>query len=212
MQDWETNSTIVNSDGKAIKSILVDPASPATVGVQVTIPAGASSVNMTIQASSVNNPDEPKMNRTSSVVTIEVGAQQEASDPRISFDTWEVALDGKIVSDPVLGDVIEVDPSGDGALIRTTAHFQVAGNYNYTAHVIPEASGTWSAEILAPADATSTEDSGSEQDIAVKLQMTVNSDTETSRHLEIRASRTDSDETGTFDSWTRMPIRKMQSA
>ncbi len=207
LDDWETNSELVNEDGTPIIQIRIIPGSPVLVGVRIRIPEDAESVNLTLRVESINNPDEPRLNRFSSPILIEVGSEQEASDPRVSFGPLEVVGAGRMVTDMELGDVIETSFGGGETFVRVTAEFEIVGDYAYSTSISPEELEIWSVNVRVPDPPTSSENAGSEQNIVIGLELNEDTDSESFRNLEIRVSRTNTDEIGTFDSWVRIPTR-----
>lgn len=208
--DWEDATSLVNASDEQIESVRITPGSPVTVGVQVTVPAGAESVNLSLQVNSVNSPSDSLLNRTSNPVSIEVGEEVIVSDPRITFDALELFGAGTLITDdPELAEVIEVTPNGE-AFIRVTAEFQVGGDFAYSTTVTPEAT-PWSAAVASPSPPATNEAAGGEQDIVISLQFNDNNpDPEPFRTLEIRVERTNVPPEEEFASWRRVAIRSSQ--
>lgn len=76
---WAANTTYVGVDGNQM--VTVDPSDPATVGVDVKVPTGATSVDMTISAVSMHN--DPASSSNQLAVPITVGQAGPTADPSI---------------------------------------------------------------------------------------------------------------------------------
>jgi IPT/TIG domain len=76
---WAADTTYVGVDGNQM--VTVDPSDPATVGVDVKVPTGATSVDMTISAVSMHN--DPASSSNQLAVPITVGQAGPTADPSI---------------------------------------------------------------------------------------------------------------------------------
>jgi len=76
---WSADTTYVGVDGNQM--VTVDPSDPATVGVNVKVPTGATSVDMTVSAVSMHN--DPASSSNQLAVPITVGQAGPTADPSI---------------------------------------------------------------------------------------------------------------------------------
>jgi len=202
---WSENATIRNSNGQTVSSVPVTPGNPATIRVAVTVPAGATRVDLALQVQSVNAPSDPLLNPPPMPITIVVGQSPNVSDSRTTFEQLRIAPTSRLVVDAILGQVVRT-PVGQQTAARVTANFTVAGVYNYTARIVPaEPAGAWSATVTSPAPANTSEIIGSSQQIVVQLSAD-GADSLASRRLEIHATRNGPNGEN-FDSWFPIPIQ-----
>ncbi len=202
---WSTNTRITNLTGQIVSKVTVAPGSPVTVRVVVTVPSGATSVDMALQVNSSNAPNDNLLNPPPTPISIEVGQAPNVSDPRTSFEHFVVAPRERLVNDTVLGQVVRA-PVGQQTLVRVEANFTVAGDYNYSAKLVPASpAGAWSVTVTSPNPPTTPETPGSSQSITAQLSANT-TDTLSSRTLEIHATRNGPDGEN-FDSWFSIPIQ-----
>jgi hypothetical protein len=204
--DWTANTSLFKNGTPLTSSplITIDPASPVHVRLQVTIPVGATSVNAALLVQSLNN--DAQLTTASSPTPLVVGSTPPVNDPRVSFtlEPFGGASKGKIV---MINNVptIEIPFGGGSALVKVSAQFQLPGTYAYSATVDPpDPQGTiWS--LSTPSPTQSTKVANDSEDIAVNVTLHANADPggghPEQRNLVIKASRTDNDATGHFDSW-----------
>ena len=76
---WQSKTTYVGLTVDGM--VTVDPAEPATVGIDVVVPTAAKSVDMTVSATSLHN--DPASSGTGSSVPIVIGTEGPAADPSI---------------------------------------------------------------------------------------------------------------------------------
>lgn len=198
---WQSASRISNMANQTVNHVTVAPGSPVTVRAEVTIPAGAVRADLLLNVVSVNNPTSPDLNVIANPVALVVGAATQVSDPRTSVAALLTAPSSRLVTDPVLGQVIAT-PVGQQTLVRVTAEFSVAGAYTYSARVVPS-TPLWT--VTMQGTTSSTETAGSSQEILTQLAA-VGADTTPTRVIEIHAARTGPGGE-LFDSWLSVPIR-----
>ncbi|RZL85255.1 MAG: hypothetical protein EOP32_00315 [Rhodococcus sp. (in: high G+C Gram-positive bacteria)] len=184
--DWESRATVVD-DGGAERDTFelrpADPADPASgpvrVGVRLTVPVGADSVELSLACEFPPAPNDPDLNRPSSPVAIVVGEAVTPSDPRIVFDAPTISPGGT-VADGAL--IFRVDVP---ARVRLRARLGEAGSFSYAGQVEP-ASDIWTLENPNPAPGVEIpEDGGSEHEFGLTLRATAD-ETNPARVLRVR--------------------------
>jgi hypothetical protein len=204
---WSANTHITDLTKQTISKVTVAQGSPVTVRVSVTVPPEATSVDMALQVQSVNAPNDPLLNPVPLPISIVVGQVPQVSDPRTTFEQLMVSPSSRLVNDPQLGQILRT-PVKQQTLARVTVNFTVAGNYSYSARVVPaDPSGVWSVTVTSPTPPATSEIAGSSQLVISQLSAnTQDTPTLSSRTLEIHATR---NEPGgeNFDSWFTIPIQ-----
>lgn len=207
---WQSNSQLVNQSSSPLSSnqLSLRPGRTVRVGIRVTIPAGAISVDLAIYAQSMNNDEE--LSRSSTLIPIVIGQTQPVSDPRVSINlrNFGPVSRGRIVQ--VNGvDTIEIPYQGF-ARVSFFAEFEEAGHYEYSTSMETQAVNSWSLENLSPTESTEVAN-GTEQ-MGVNVRLLASAPASGTSHPEagfliIRANRTNDDEIGQFESFARIPIR-----
>jgi hypothetical protein len=199
---WSQATSIRNQSNQSITGVTVANGSPVTVNVRVTVPAGATRANLTLQALSQHAPSDPLLN-TSSMLSIVVGQAPVVSDPRVSFEQLLVAPANRLQNDPALGQVIRT-PVGNETLVRVTANFDITGTYAFSGRAVPEDLTLWTVTRDPSTPASNAQGPGNPRDIIVRVAALA-ADNVASRTLEIHAARTGPGET--FDSWFSVAIQ-----
>lgn len=196
---WLNNTRILNQLGSPQPMPTVTPGSPVTVRVAVTVPSGAVSVDLALRVQSISSPQDPKLNVTSTPVTLAVGEAPEISDLRTTFGSLAVA------PSTMLQDGVIIAPGGETALIRVSAEFSLAGVYSYSTRMAGGQDTAWAVSIISPSTPTTTEAAGGSEDIVVQvLSPAAATDGST---LEIHAARV-GPEGPAYDSWFSIPLRQ----
>ncbi len=202
---WSAGTRITNALGQTITTATVAAGSPVTVRVTVTVPAGATRVDLALRAVSVSAPDDPLLNPPPLSMPLVVGQAPQISDARTTFEQMQVFPSDRLVSDPALGQVV-VTPVGQETLIRVSANFTRDGTYDYSARVVPaNPPGAWTVTPISPTPPHTEESDGSSQLIVVRVAAD-SPDPLDSRILEIHAARSGPG-APTFDSWFSVAIQ-----
>jgi hypothetical protein len=200
IDNWMANIILVDGNGNPLLSpfVRIDSLSPVHVGLKVTIPTGATGVDIALNARSLNN--EVGLTTRSSPAHFVVGSAPPVNDSRVGFtlEAFGGASKGKRVNEST----IEI-PFNGSALVTVQAQFKVAGNYVYTANVDPPAPNIWT--ISNPSPTQGNRQAGEIENIGVNVVLNASpapgGGNPEQRSLIVKASRTDSDATGHFDSW-----------
>jgi hypothetical protein len=212
-QTWKQNTTLRLANNAALPSeVTVGPESKVTVKAEVTIPAGATSVNFALRAVSVNNPAE--LTKTSKLIGIKVGDTQVPSDPHTTFSInifGPLANARKTQIDGIDGIEVVYNKS---ELLKVTAHFTADGTYEHTVEMEAPDPNIWA---LTFAPKTTAEVSGGEEVISFTLGLKKTTADPSGAHLEkkfmvVRSKRTNADGTGQFTSFTRFPVQGFTKA
>lgn len=206
VQNWKQSTSLRLANDAAVPTELtVGPTSKVGIKAVVTIPAGAISVNFALRANSVNNPAE--LTKTSKLIGIKVGDTQAASDNRTTFSINKLGPVAKARNAQIDGvDGVEV-AYGQAEVVKVTAHFTEAGDYEHTVEMESPDPNVWTLNFTPK---TTPEISGGEEIIAFTL--TLKKTTADSTHTEkkfvvVKSSRTNTDATGQFQSFTRFPVQ-----
>lgn len=225
---WAASARIVDSVGTEISTAPVsgatavqttqsrklDPGIPVTLGVRVTVPAGATSVSLVLSATSVNNPNTTELQITPVPIKIVVGAAPQASDSRVTFaraafgpfSTVRPVVEGGV-------EILEIPFNGTGQIGYTLTFKNrdsklVAGSYVYDAVLDPPGTSPWTIDKSLLAG--STEQDGSTQQIGVILKLDAPA-TRGGAHPEARTLVVTATRTGTptdpVESFIRVPVR-----
>lgn len=208
LADWSRGTTLTLLTGRAVPiPMTIARLSPVRVNVNITIPAGATSVNMALRAVSVNN--DAALTTASTSLPIRVGSSQTVNDHRIQFvivDLGPFANARKATIDGLQGVEVAFRNAED---LAVNAHFDVAGTYAYSVLIESNEAGIWVPGATVPP--SSIESAGGQQDISVNLRLTASRDPSGAhpekRFMVIKAARTDTDATGRFESTLRFPIQ-----
>ncbi|MET7636354.1 hypothetical protein [Streptomyces sp. NPDC005078] len=200
---WQTGAVLVGSSPVTIR-----PGAPTTVGVRVTVPAGASSVDFAVGVAAQHSTD-PRLNRTSAVRTLAVGQPQKPNDPRTTLSLADIG--------PVFDNVRKVTIDGNEGIeiqyntrgpVPVRADFSVTGRYRYEAE-IENPGGLWELGTPVPAEGEGT--AGQFTKVTTELTSSVTSPSSEQRFMVVRAIRLKEDGTNDFLSYTRFPIRGFSS-
>ncbi|MDH3303447.1 MAG: hypothetical protein OES24_23330 [Acidimicrobiia bacterium] len=211
VSDWEDGAQVLDDTGAAAGTVTLEPADPSVAGsgpvritIRVTVPVGATSVNLALEASSMDDPTDAGLNRQSSPVAVEVGQPPEVSDPRITFEAPTVTANGTI--DPADGAV--VIPVGLPVRVRVDAILVAGGTFTYAASLEPDDGGAvWEMVDQAPAPGVQVPDgAGSQEEIAVTLTPAT-ADAATDRFLRFDVNAVDGTGTVLYTSFTRIRLR-----
>jgi hypothetical protein len=135
--DWDDATRLVNDSGTEIPSseVLVNTGNPAKVGVEVTVPHGATSVELAVHAESLHN--DAQLSNTSNLITISVGDPyvDNANAPTFILDNYPTGPTIPIRKRTIGGvDVIEIS-FGKTAQISVEAGLRLAGRYTFSAAI-----------------------------------------------------------------------------
>lgn len=212
--DWLSNTTILDTGSTgnpSVSELRVQPGKPGQIRVNFKVPQGATSAKLQLQASSISNPNNIDLNKTSNPpLELKIGQAVTPSDPNTTFklkgygpavkNARIVQIDGK--------DGVEIQFS-QTQFVRVDATFTLKGTYDYSHKISPDSTG-WTIPStgtnLSPAN--SIEQAGSGETIAVSV---TSIDTNTpQRTLEIKAVRRADTEGPSRVSWIEIPIRGFQ--
>jgi hypothetical protein len=198
---WESGTTFV---GAANDILTIAPASPVTIGVQVTVPAGATSAELTLRAESLHN--DPGSSSSSPVVPIVVGQDQPENDSRISVFLGELTNHMRVApGEQEL--VLQVEYAAAGTprtiLVPVEARFAVAGTYDYAASV-QNGGALWTVGTVTPAN--TTEPINGTQTISVQLIFAGTKAEGERRNLTVTATRRDTSGPGRIAASMVLPV------
>ncbi|MFD9100231.1 hypothetical protein ACFVZN_04055 [Streptomyces virginiae] len=199
---WQTGAVLVGSSPVTIR-----PGAPTTVGVRVTVPAGASSVDFAIGVAAQHSTD-PRLNRTSAVRTLAVGQPQKPSDSRTTLTLADIG--------PLVDNVRKASIDGNEGIeiryntrgqIPVRVQFSVTGTYRYEAE-IENPGGLWQLGSPQPSVSEGTADQFTR--VTTELTSMVTAPSSEQRFMVVRAIRR-KDGIDDFQSYTRFPIRGFSS-
>ncbi|MFE2879319.1 hypothetical protein ACFXG6_25440 [Streptomyces roseus] len=194
---WQSQAVLVGSSPLTIR-----PGTPTTVGVRVTVPAGATSVDFALAVAAQHSTD-PALHRTSAVRTLVVGQQQKPSDPRTTL-TLANLPPGNVRKATIDGNEgIEIQYNTHGP-VPVRVEFSVTGRYRYEAE-IENAGALWDLGTPVPAQAEET--AGQFKRVSTELTSRITSASAEQRFMVVRAIKLNADGTEDFRSYTRFPIR-----
>lgn len=152
---WNAATTLVSATGSALSSttLRLNPGSPVRVGVRFTVPTGATRIEQTFVAQSVNN--DAGLSTSLGPIPIEVGVVQPVSDSRVS-----------VLMPPIEDGVSNVRIAADGTievrfrqnprlnfLAEMNASAPVTGNYQFSC-TLESGAGPWALTSPSPAPTT----------------------------------------------------------
>lgn len=205
ISQWNAGTTYVGTTGSN-HQVTVDPRVPVVVGVDVVVPDSATSVNLTLAATSVHN--DPGSSGEAASIPITVGEALPPTDPSMHI---ELGTNNRsnLKTQTFTGDV-----SGDGLVIKyggnpvvtISAEMDHAGDYQFTA-VVENADATlWVIGSDLPETLTFAD--GQSQDLQFNLKLVPTSAPASSvtRYFTLTATRQQDDAVGQISSYLRFPI------
>jgi hypothetical protein len=152
---WANASTIVDENGNPIPNaaLTIPSGQPTTIGVKVTPPAGATSVQLGLHAAP-NNSADARLTQTSPLITVTIG-QPYKDNP--SAPTLVVIGDGAAVKKTTIDglDVWQVGHGLTNVSVKLDLTWAASGNYTITANIGNDPAGVWSfhkpAQPVSPA-------------------------------------------------------------
>lgn len=134
---WTNATRLVDEVGTTIpgSQVLVNTGNPAKVGVEVTVPGGATSVELAIHAESLHN--DAQLSMTSNLITITIGQPyvDNANAPTFQLDDYPPGPTVPIRKRTIDGvDVIQIS-FGQTAQISLEAGLKLAGAYTFSASI-----------------------------------------------------------------------------
>jgi hypothetical protein len=189
----------------------ISAGNPLPIGARITVPAGATSVDVALRAEST----DLQFVRTSDAIALTVGSTPTVSDPRVlvtlaaipPFDP-ATGLPNSVreaVIDSVNGVEVRFGASGQIPInVHVTGTAAAAGTYTYTATV--ESAGTlWTPGTVVPA--TSGQAAPSDRVLSVGIHNTDTSHSTAVRFMRVTATHQTSAGVQDFASFIRFPIR-----
>lgn len=206
LADWQSRTAITmgTSSTPVPQEIQITPGSPIEVRVNLRIPSGATSANMSLRADALTN---PTISRSSESIPLVVGEAPPVSDSRTTFRLETLGPAAKARRASIDGQEGYEIGYRQTATIRVSALFTQSGTYAYEMVHESNPGGVWSITGFNPTGTTS-ETAGSEQEMSV--QITLNQDAASGGEksfLVFQARRTNTDAVGQFTSFVRFPIR-----
>jgi hypothetical protein len=207
--DWQAATTTTGTDAEGI--VAVDPTKPPpTVGVDVKVPAGAKSVDMTVAATSLNN--DPLSSGLSKTVPIVVGQAQPQGDAHVTIDfgadTNSILHKQTYSGGSVSGAGLAVK-FGNTALVTMKVgadQADRAGTYTIAAAVENPDASLWKATLLSPSVSVAA---GQTTDVFFQLQLvppSVAAAGSELRYLTLTATRQETSGVGQVSNYLRFPI------
>ncbi|HXU35886.1 MAG TPA: hypothetical protein VN937_05945 [Blastocatellia bacterium] len=207
---WQAGTVITPSGTREIPR-----GTPLAVSARITVPAGATSVQIALRAESV---DTAIAGKSSDALSITVGATPDISDPRLLATLSAIPpFDGTVPNAAHAAGIggvsgVEVRFGATGLIpitIHVTQDSSAAGSYSFEASV-EDPAGLWQSPTVTPTG--SSQAAPSDRNLSVHIQ---NSDTglsTTVKFLVVRARHTNA-ATGAndFTSFVRFPIRGFAS-
>ena len=201
---WQAGTTLLPAE------ILVAPGTPATVGVTVKVPTGATSASLTLRAKSVNN--DPGSSQSSAPVAIVVGQDQPEQDVKLTLGAMQ-GLNLKTVDDPATGEkVIQVRHPATGSNPRQVnipivVTSPSAGTFAYEAE-IAEPGTLWEVMRVAPASGPQVADAATTVNVVVRLSAlpVLGTPPDSRTTLTVRATRQETTEPGQISGVLTVPI------
>ncbi len=209
LDTWNANTVLVDSGGNPLLSpfVRIAPSSPIHIGLKVTVPANATSVDIALNVRSLNN--DIGLTTRSTAVHFAVGSAPPINDSRVSFTMkgFGGASKGKVINEST----IEI-PYNGSAFLTVQAQYtnanSVPGTYVYTAVVDPSAPNVWT--LSAPSPTQGSRQVGDVENVGVNITLNASPDPAGGHpeqcSLVVKASRIDNDATGHFDSWTTITM------
>ena len=204
---WSALTTLIGvTDGQ----VTVAPSSPITIGIQLVVPAGVTTADMTVTVKSVHN--DPASSAVPLSVPIRVGQAQQS--------------DGRIHT-PVIGSVGPAAPfrlattdgalevkypsagTGTSALVPINLGFDVAGTYHIDVSIENANPALWTLGAVTPNDLHY--DAGSTPQVVLGLTLLATAPTNEARFVNFVVKRTDNDSVGQISNFLRFQIRGFAS-
>ncbi|MGY1727851.1 IPT/TIG domain-containing protein [Geodermatophilus sp. SYSU D01062] len=209
VDEWQAAASVVDAAGAADDHFELRPhdpdvpgSGPVPVGIRLTVPVGASTVQLALACECLVAPAKPELNRSSAPLEVVVGEMLTASDPRVEFDPPTLTAGGRVDPDGAL-----VLPVGRSVRFQMITRPQEDGRFRFTAQVQPAAAGLWSLERANPAPGEEVaESAGGERRFAVTL-LASGEETDPSRVLRVRVMGTPTAGGGDYVSFIRFFLR-----
>lgn len=201
--NWQAATRLVDSAGKALPStVTIAATSPLLVVAHIKVPTDAKSVTLALSADSLNNPDE--LSRSSSPVTLVIGAAPVENDPatKMTLNIGSASKARKTTIDGLQG--IEFPYNHPTPLsVRVEMDFTKQGPFDFSVTVEPDA-GNW--EVSAPNPPTLAGVIGTRSPVTtqVRLKAADAGPTHPERRMLIVHAR---HSTEGFESFTAYPIQ-----
>ena len=194
---WQSETALVGGS-----LVTVRPGFPTTVGVQITVPASATSVDFALGVAAQHSTDA-QLHRSSAVRTLAVGQAQKPSDPRTTLTLANVAS-GNVRKATIDGNEgIEIQYNTHGA-VPVRVEFSVSGKYRYETE-IENAGALW--DIGTPVPAQAEETARQFKKVTTELTSRIASPSAEQRFMVVGAVKLAADGSEEFRSYTRFPIR-----
>lgn len=134
---WNSATRLVDESGTTIPSsrVLVNTGNPAKVGVEVTVPNGATSVELAVHAESLHN--DAQLSTTSPLITVVVGQPytDNPNAPTFILNSYPTGPAVPIRKKTIGGvDVVQVS-FGKSAQISVDVGLRLAGTYTFSASI-----------------------------------------------------------------------------
>lgn len=220
--EWKKNSSLAmaNTGGAVPSPIRLGPAQRVRVNVNVKIPSGAESANLSLSAISLNNPLE--LNRTSSPIKIEIGQRQEENNPHASFSIGTIPTGSAVPLRKA-----EIDGNKESIEVRYNKTVAIplnftctaAGAYSFSAELEQAMPTVWAlpTDVNNPSPSPPSFQSGATGNcpVSVRLQLLMTDADPSGQHTEKnilkvkarRAANAAADSLGEFTSFIRIPIQ-----
>jgi hypothetical protein len=199
-QQWLSGTTFVGAAGGMLT---VTPGEPVSVGVNITIPAGATKATLSLRAVSTHN--DPGSTATSLPVAIVVGQTQPDNSPLIHIDLGQLNNNFRLVQ--VGGQsVLQIRYPVSGSRnvsVPISALFDDAGTYDFTAK-LDNAGTLWTLGAVNPTNAQ--QPAGGRLPITIALSLNVTAASAERRTLSFTAKRRETTAPGQITSHMDIPI------
>jgi hypothetical protein len=203
---WQAATTLI---GVSNGQVTVTPGTPVSVGVQVVVPTGATSVNLGIRAVSVHN--DPASSVSATPVAIQVGQAPPPSDPRIHLAIGQIGLAApfkQVQIDGLAGIEVQYQAAGVAGgrtvQIPIDVSYDVASTVHYDVSLDAPDATLWTLGAVTPNDTAYT--AGSPQQVHVALTLLASGPSNETKFLTFVATRRDSDPIGPISNYLRFPI------
>lgn len=196
---WEALTSYVGTTGTS-HTFATSPVAPVTVGVRVAAPAGATSVDLSVQAVSVHN--APASSSAPQTVSIVVGEAPPPADPSIAL---ALGTNTRLTIHPnASGTGLDIK-YGATAIVNVDTTMGHAGQYEFAGAIDNPDTGIWQILDL-PLTQTYTDGQGEVLQFRLKLVPTSPPADSVSRTFTLTATRQDDDEIGHISNFLNFAI------
>jgi hypothetical protein len=209
---WNGPTQLIGVQGGVVT---VPPATPVTVGAQVTFPAGAQSGDLKITVTSVHN--DPVASAVPLTVNVTTGTPQESNPAIKNLALGEPPHGQKVFRLNPQDGAIEVQfpAPGKSTTVQIPIQFDITdpGTYHCVPTFLPANSPFWTVGLVAGGDGPQVPGST----IGVHLAMTLlplpaaNKPGDEAGTVNFVVKRTDNDATGPYSNYFQFPIRGFAS-